>query len=243
MSQLPLVPDERNDIPEYVTLDGETLSRWAAHRYAQIDANGEGNEAGWDTLAEVVDALAVFGGTHGQKKRKTILALVEAEMAGKAEETVWKQEDTCNRSTYHGKWKKNKQFSRTLALVRDAARKYASAPGSMAMLDARNRMQRITSKASRTIEKSLESADETIALRAALKTIEIAGVMESDSAKISDRTFAGAVTAGRGEGGEMTLAEWRIQSAKQERQAGEAEVLLDLFEEADADADVQASSV
>lgn len=51
------------------------------------------------------------------KKKSTIIALVDAHLAGISEETVWERDDTCARNTYHNKWKKDPLFAGVLAEV------------------------------------------------------------------------------------------------------------------------------
>jgi hypothetical protein len=59
--------------------------------------------ADWfDTAAAELDRLT---GVHVGKKRATILALVDARISGRSEETVWSLPETCNRSAYY-KWRK-----------------------------------------------------------------------------------------------------------------------------------------
>lgn len=61
--------------------------------------------SGWRGLA--YQELARLNGLQWARKRKdTIVALVDAHLAGQSEETVWGRDDTCNRSTWHSKWKK-----------------------------------------------------------------------------------------------------------------------------------------
>ena len=65
----------------------------------------------------VADELDRFQGDHANKKRSTVIALVDARMAGKAEETVWNLPLTCSRNTWHTKWKHDPLFQDILANV------------------------------------------------------------------------------------------------------------------------------
>lgn len=45
-----------------------------------------------------------YDSTVIEKRRNTIIALVEARLSGTSEEEVWKRRDTCARRIYHEKW-------------------------------------------------------------------------------------------------------------------------------------------
>jgi hypothetical protein len=228
--QLNLIPDERDEIPDHVVLDGETLERWSRHRFAgAMDLAG----ADWHTLAEIVEALARFGGAHAEKKRQTVLALVEAELAGEPEEKVWKRPDTCSRSTYHARWKKNTQFTRTLALVRDIARKYAAAQPAAAMIRARRTMQLGTAPAADRTVRELDSEDGNIALKAAKIIIDATKLFDDEQP--SDPNYAIVINnSASAAAGYVSLDEWIARQAAAQRQAEAAEDLLDLYYEEDA---------
>lgn len=230
--QLDLIPDERDEIPDHVVLDGETLERWSRHRFALDDGLGLDGEADWTSLAEIIAALASFGGAHAEKKRQTIIALVEAELAGDPEETVWSRPDTCSRSTYHARWKRNKQFTRVLALVRDIARKYASAAPAAAMIKARRTMQLGTAPAATRTVRELDNEDGNIALKAAKMIIDATGLFDDE--KPSDQTYGIVINnSAQAAAGYGSLDDWIQRQAAAERQAAQAEDLLDLYAEAD----------
>lgn len=71
-------------------------------------------------------ATAALGRLNGvqwaDKKKATIVALVDAHLAGHSEETVWERDDICARNTYHNKWKKDALFAEVLAEVDSLAR-------------------------------------------------------------------------------------------------------------------------
>lgn len=234
MTQLELIADERDEIPDHIVVDEATIRRWSAHRYSDRPAGiEEEGLADWHTLAEIVDALARFGGAHAQKKRDTVIALVEAELAGEPEETVFKRPDTCSRSTYHHRWKKNKQFTRILALARDIARKYHSAQQAAAMLEARRTMQLGSAPAARVMVDTLQDDDSRVALSAARAIIEIVGLFNDE--KPTDPQYGITINnTASATAGTVTLDQWQARQAEAEREAAAAEALLDLYEEADA---------
>jgi len=75
-----------------------------------------------DWIGAVAAELARLDGQrHARKMKATILALVQARLAGVPEETVWEKPDTCARSVYQHKWKKREPFASVLAAVHQAA--------------------------------------------------------------------------------------------------------------------------
>ena len=57
---------------------------------------------------------------HKQKKRATVIALVDARLGGQSEETVWDRTvhpNVCARSIYQGKWRKDSLFAEVLRNV------------------------------------------------------------------------------------------------------------------------------
>ncbi|HRJ40436.1 MAG TPA: hypothetical protein PL105_01080 [Caldilineaceae bacterium] len=68
-------------------------------------------------------ALAKLNGEQwADKKKATIVALVDAHLAGVSEETIWARPEVCARNTYHNKWKKDALFAEVLAEVDSLAR-------------------------------------------------------------------------------------------------------------------------
>lgn len=61
---------------------------------------------GWKN-AIFAELARLNGEQHERKKKDTLIAIIDANMSGKSEETVWGREDTCARSTWHDKWKKD----------------------------------------------------------------------------------------------------------------------------------------
>lgn len=96
--------------------------------------------ANWeDEAAGELDRL--LGLQHEHKRRNTILALVDARLAGRSEETVWDQPETCARSTWHGRrkepgWKHDLLMQDVLANVERAARRWMDARTLRALAEA-----------------------------------------------------------------------------------------------------------
>lgn len=161
-------------------------------------------------LPQAVGELNRFDGPNAEKKRATVLALVDARLAGRAEETVWRLDETCSRTVYHTKWKKDATFSNVLETVTKLARDWKNGESTRALAEATKRLALAAPSAARAAILLLRSTDESIRLRAALAILDRAGV--ETAAKSSSET----VTT------EMGLEEWRAQQAQRQAQAAEA---------------------
>lgn len=87
-------------------------SQSAAEGTGQDEAKSFGTEISRrDEDAYPPEAMAALerlaGMQHYHKRRNTILALVDARLGGRSEETVWRRGDTCSRAAWHGKWKQD----------------------------------------------------------------------------------------------------------------------------------------
>ena len=77
-----------------------------------------------DWIVAAKSELDRLGEPHREKKRATVIALVDARLSGQSEELVWdraRYPNVCARSVYHGKWKKNVLFMDVLAKVTELA--------------------------------------------------------------------------------------------------------------------------
>ena len=75
---------------------------------------------GWES-AIFAELQRLNGQQHERKKKDTIIALVDVTLAGVSEETVWGRGETCARSTWHEKWKKDPLIADVLERSRRAA--------------------------------------------------------------------------------------------------------------------------
>jgi hypothetical protein len=130
--------------------------------------------ADWEATAAA--ELSRLQNPHATKKRATILALVDARLAGTSEEAVWKRDDTCNRSVYHGKWKKDPVFADVLASVTKLARDWKDGEGLRALGEAARRLAIASPVAVAKAIQMMSSLDDQVALRAAFGILDRAGV-------------------------------------------------------------------
>ncbi len=131
-----------------------------------------------DWLDAVVDELSRLENPHREKKRATILALVDAQLAGKSEETVWhpRRPDTCSRVVYHMKWKHEPVFASVLKAVAEAARRHQDGRTVRALVLAGERLQLASPAAVTTAIQAMMSDDPQVRLRAAFGILDRAGV-------------------------------------------------------------------
>ena len=95
-------------------------------------------------MAEWIDVateqLSRLENPHREKKRATIIALVDARLAGETEESVWTQPQCCSRNTYHSKWKRDPVFADVLDKVYDLARDWNDGRSVRALDEAAERL-------------------------------------------------------------------------------------------------------
>lgn len=128
----------------------------------------------WADVA--ADELDRFQGDHVNKKRSTVIALVDARMAGKPEETVWNLPATCSRNTWHTKWKHDPLFQDVLANVERLARRWTDTRTIRALQEAAEKLMLASPAAAGKAIALMLSTDDAVALRAAFGVLDRAGV-------------------------------------------------------------------
>jgi hypothetical protein len=125
--------------------------------------------------AAVASAFEGLTEPHREKKKATIIALVDARLAGKPEETVWGRPEVCNRRTYHMKWHHDPEFAAALAEVTRLATQWKDGRVVRALQDAAERMALASPVAAMKVIALLGSADENVRLRASFGILDRAG--------------------------------------------------------------------
>jgi hypothetical protein len=100
-----------------------------------------------DWIISAQQQLARLQDPHREKKTATVIALVDARLANKSEETVWDREthpNVCARSVYHGRWKKDDLFVEVLETVTRLAREWNDTEGLRAIKMAVKKLQLAT---------------------------------------------------------------------------------------------------
>ncbi|MGV8953687.1 MAG: hypothetical protein ACOH2M_21495 [Cypionkella sp.] len=132
-------------------------------------------------------AAAAFGRLtepHIAKKRATIVALVDARLAGTTEEAVWLRADTCSRTVYHNKWKIDPVFAETLASVTKLANDWHNGRAARALGEAAERLALASPAAvGKLIDLLRRTQDEAMVLRTAVAILDRAGVETAVKAK------------------------------------------------------------
>jgi predicted phosphoribosyltransferase len=148
------------------------------------------------------------GEQWADKKKATILALVDAHLAGRSEETVWDRPETCARNTYHAKWKHSPTFADVLVEVDGLARGWRDGRSLRALNEAAERLALAAPVAVAKLIERLKSDDEAIILRAAVAILDRAGLetaaksssrVDVDMSKLSDAELQ-AIIGGTGKG-------------------------------------------
>lgn len=162
--------------------------------------------ADWKATAKAhLDRLN--GERHGDKMKSTILALVDAHLAGESEENVWGREDTCSRNTYHSKWKRRAVFAEVLAAVDSLARDWRDNRALYALQEAAEQLQLASPQAvQRLIAIMAQAEDLTNSRLAATAVLDRAGLetaskssVDVDVSRLSDAELQ-AIIAGKGGG-------------------------------------------
>lgn len=118
------------------------------------------------------------GDRHYGKMRGTIIAIVGARLAGESEETVWepRRPDTCSRTIYQRKWKKQPLFADVLKQVEGLAREYQDGRSLRAKQQAAERLALAAPIAVATAIREMQSEDPAVRLRAAFGILDRAGI-------------------------------------------------------------------
>lgn len=142
------------------------------------------------------------------KMKTTIVALVDAHLAGISEETVWGRPETCSRKTYHEKWKKQALFAEVLAEVNGLAVEWKDNESIYALEDALKSLRLATPEAVERLVAIMSQADDLTNSRlAAVAVLDRAGTstaskssVDVDVSKLSDDELQ-RIIAGPGKGG------------------------------------------
>lgn len=184
-------------------------------RSAQLLAEAEARQTDWQ--AEATTELNRITGNQSNKKRDTIIALVDARLAGRPEESVWSLPQTCARSTYHDKWKQDPTFADVLDNVSTLARTWKDGEAMRALAEAARRLALASPMAVTTLISKLSSHDENIQVRSALGVLDRAGMETATKASSEVNSNMS-----------LSVEEWREQAEESRAQAAAA---LEDFEE------------
>ena len=143
--------------------------------------------SGW--IVEARSELDRIEGQHAHKKRNTVIALVDARLAGASEESVFKRPETCSRNTYHSKWKHDPTFGSVLERVERLARTWTDTRALRSLQDAAERMALASPAAVGVAIRLMSSQNEPVALRSAFGILDRAGVETAVKGRGMDTTI------------------------------------------------------
>lgn len=140
---------------------------------------------GWkDTIR--AELARLNGVQHERKKKDTLIAIIDANMAGKSEETVWGREDTCARSTWHDKWKKDPLISDVLERARRLAHDWRDGLAASTLAQA---AELLALESYASVEKAAQlrdgSDDDRVQLQAAFGILDRAGALTAAKSDVS----------------------------------------------------------
>jgi len=136
-------------------------------------------------VAQVEAAFEGLRAPHVDRKRATIIALVDARLSGRSDESVFRApraEGVCHRSTYHEKWKFEPDFAQTLTTVEGLARSWKTNRAATALAQAAERLILASPIAAAKAIALLASGDEKVQLQAAFGILDRADPMTAAKA-------------------------------------------------------------
>lgn len=179
------------------------------------------SENGWQAIAvQQLDRLN--DNPHGQTMRDTILALVDARIGGSAETAVFDRPNTCNRTTYHRKWKKQPVFADVLEQVTALARTWKTRRALAAIEEAATLIDLSSPEATLAAVRRLHDHDGQVSLRAAFGLLDRSGLEAHRKAAAGEQTDDAA----------SERARFRQRAEERRRQTAEAAGLLDEYDHA-----------
>lgn len=156
------------------TLDVSSAEPAASTEISALVDRFKAEQGGWLAAADYELARLVTL-EHYHKRRNTVVALVDARLAGRPEEDVWRRSDTCSRNTYHSKWKRQPLFVEVLASVEQIARTWTDSEELQALRSASRRLALASPAAASKAVEQLDDPDANVVLRAAFGILDRAG--------------------------------------------------------------------
>jgi hypothetical protein len=113
---------------------------------------------------------------HKNKKRNTIIAVVDAKLSGRSVESALNRPDTGSRISYYSSWVKSENFVSVLNEVLDIAQRWQSEQALEALQKAAHRLALASPIAAGKLVQQLSHEDAAIVLRAAIAILDRAGI-------------------------------------------------------------------
>lgn len=146
--------------------------------------NSVADVGGWQRLI-VRELSRLTGQQHDRKKKNTIIALIDGRLAGLPEESIWRRDDVCARSTWHERWKSDPLISSVLSACMAIADDWADNRVAMALAETAERLALESPASLNTVIHVRDNADNyRDRLSAAF------GIMDRASATIAPKSSA-----------------------------------------------------
>ena len=110
------------------------------------------------------------------KKVNTIIALIDARLAGESDASVFRRADCVSRDVWYKKWSKDAVISSVLDNIKELIRPIHDKNALLAMSAAATNMQLASPLAVRRAISLMDSLDEAVSLRAAFGLLDRAGI-------------------------------------------------------------------
>lgn len=173
-------------------------------------------------IEEAADLLGRIKGRAAQKKRETIIALVDARINNRHDATAFEKAGTGHQITYHRLWKHDPVFRDVLAEVERLASHWHNLQQARQLAVTAEKLAQLAPTAADVLAEAMRSPDMTIALKAALAVLDRAGV-----ATAVKQRHEHVGPAELPIGALMTLEEWR---SYQNEQRKNADSILEAFD-------------
>jgi hypothetical protein len=128
----------------------------------------------WIEMASA--ALARLEPPSINKKRNTIIAVVDARLSGRSVESALNRPHTAHYNTYYRNWVKSENFVSVLNEVLDIAQRWQSEQAMEALQRAAHRLALASPVAAGKLVQQLSHEDAAIVLRAAIAILDRAGI-------------------------------------------------------------------
>lgn len=165
-------------------------------------------------IEEAAELLQQITGRAAQKKRATIIALVEARINNRPDATAFEKTGTGHMITYHQRWKTDPTFSRVLAEVERLALHWHSLQQAKHLAATAEKLAQLAPVAADVLAEAMKSPDMVVALKAAFGVLDRAGIVTAVKQR-HEHVGPAELPVGT----LMTLEEWRRYQNEQRQNA------------------------
>lgn len=145
---------------------------------AENDAKNSGQDDGGDPwwLELALNELDKIKGHERDKKRLTVIALIDARIGGESDASVFRKAGTVSRDIWYKKWSKDPLIASVLDTIENMVRPARDRAALAAMAGAAATMQLSSPGAVARAVELMQSKDDAVALKAAFGLLDRAGM-------------------------------------------------------------------